>query len=95
MKKLRVWHIPQVPGNPFTVDVSSVEEAVKIMDVLADYDEFQRVNNIKPDYCNASGLDQWSEEDQEWESWFDDSDTFCDDPHEYMELQKEKEGEKA
>jgi hypothetical protein len=38
--KLKVWWVPQVPMKPFYVNVSSVEEGVKIMDVLADYDDF-------------------------------------------------------
>lgn len=46
--KLRVWHIPQVPMKPFIVEVASVEEGVRLMDALADYDAFQYDNNIKP-----------------------------------------------
>lgn len=57
--KLRVWHIPQVPMKPFIVEVASVEEGVRVMDTLADYDAFQYDNNIKPDYCNANGLEMW------------------------------------
>ncbi len=53
---LRVWWIPQLPMKPFFVDVDSVEIGRKIVDVLVDYDLFQHENNIKPDYCNASGL---------------------------------------
>jgi hypothetical protein len=54
---LRVWHIPQVPMKPFHVPVQSPDEAVKIIQVLADYDLFQFANYVKPDYCNASGLE--------------------------------------
>jgi len=87
--KLRVWWIPQVPMNPFEVDVSSVAEGVKVMDVLADYDRFQFENNIKPDYCNAGGINQWSENcDGEgtpgWEGWYDEE-TGEDDPREYVD----------
>ena len=57
MKQLRVWWMPQVPMTPFYVEVSSVEEGVKIMHVLADYDIFQYKNNIKPDYSNTGGLE--------------------------------------
>ena len=39
-KKLRVWWCPQVPMNGFTVEVDTVEEGVKIKNVLADYDLF-------------------------------------------------------
>jgi len=67
-KKLQVWWIPQVPMKAFTVDVNSVAEGVKIMDVLADYDSFQFENNVKPDYSNMGGISQWSD-DYGWESW--------------------------
>ena len=69
-KKLRVWWIPQIPmNNSFYVEVKSPEEAKKIMDVLAKYDEFQFNNKIKPDYSNASGL-QELQEDGEWDEWY-------------------------
>ncbi len=57
--QLRVWWIPQVPGKPFHVDVSSFEEGELITKVLADYDQFQFKNNIKPDYCNTGGIQVW------------------------------------
>lgn len=69
MSKLRVWHIPQVPMNPFYVPVETPEEAIKILDVLADYDLFQLEHNIKPDYCSTQGLQEWDEEEQDWLEW--------------------------
>ena len=89
-KKLQVWWIPQVQMlKSFDVDVDSVEQGVKIMDVLADYDDFQFKNRIKPDYCNVGGINQWAEDcDGEgnpgWESWYDDE-TGEDGPHKYIE----------
>lgn len=93
MSKLRVWHIPQVPGKRFIVAVDSVEEGVKLMDTLADYDNFQYENNIKPDFCNVNGLQIWDEGltdqdliemelDDRWVDWFNDE---YDDPREYLE----------
>ena len=64
---LRVWWIPQVPMKAFHVAVSSPKEAVKILDVLADYDIFQFENNVKPDYSNVGGLEVF--EDGEWSTW--------------------------
>ena len=32
--KLRVWHIPQVPGKPFYVYTDDIREAKKIMHML-------------------------------------------------------------
>ena len=54
---LRVWHIPQVPGKPFHVHVDTPQEAQRVLNVLAHYDLFQFQNKIKPDCCNASGLE--------------------------------------
>ena len=34
-----MWHIPQIPGNPFCVNVESLEEASKVLFLLAIYDE--------------------------------------------------------
>ena len=89
---LQVWWIPQVPMNPFVVSVGSVSEGVKIMDVLADYDKFQFDNNIKPDYCNVGGINQWDEDsDGEgtpgWVNWSDEE-TGEDDPRAWLETQE-------
>ena len=92
MSKLRVWWIPQVPGKPYYVKVDSVSQGVMIMDSLAFYDIFQYENNIKPDYCNAGGLQQFDESDTEdgidgsWVDWFDEY-SGQDDPREFIEEQ--------
>lgn len=71
---LRVWWIPQVPGKPFRVPVTSPAEAKKLILVLAEYDAFQFNNNIKPDYCNAGGLECFSQDgDGEWWDWYDEA----------------------
>jgi hypothetical protein len=67
--RARVWWMPQVPGNRFDVDVTTVEEARLLLRVLADYDLFQFENRIKPDYCNAGGLVYWDEAEEEWFTW--------------------------
>ena len=53
---LRVWWIPQIPMESFYVPVATVEEAQKIMSVLAAYDVFQFEHHIKPDYSNVGGV---------------------------------------
>ncbi len=73
-KKLRVWWIPQVPMKSFHVEVDSPEEARKLLRVLANYDLFQFENNIKPDYCNVGGLQEWDPEDEEEDKWCE----WCD-----------------
>jgi hypothetical protein len=65
--KLRVWWIPQVPMKPFRVPVASLEEAALLLDTLAEYDDFQYKNRVKPDYSNAGGLEQFV--DGEWVDW--------------------------
>lgn len=67
--RLRVWHIPQVPGKPFYVYTEDIREAKKIMDILAAYDLFQLENRIKPDFANMNGVQIWDETDQEWIGW--------------------------
>ena len=92
---LQVWWIPQVPMKSFDIDVKSVEEGVKILGVLANYDLFQFENNVKPDYCNAGGLNIYSDDcdgdgNPGWESWHYEGDSdFWDDPEEYLEYLKE------
>jgi len=93
MKKLQLWWIPQVPMKPFTVDIDSLEEGVKLLTLLANYDLFQFEKLIKPDYANAGGINQWSEDcDGEgnpgWESW-EDEETGEDDPEQFLALAKE------
>lgn len=69
--QLRVWWIPQVPMNPYWHYVDSVKEAQLLLSALAHYDLFQLRNNIKPDYCNAGGLEVWNGD--EWEDWYDEN----------------------
>jgi hypothetical protein len=88
--KLRVWWIPQVPMKPFYVDVASIEEGAKIIQVLCDYDVFQFENNVKPDYTNVGGLQMFDPQDDtdspegSWVDWCDEE-TGEDDPFVYLE----------
>ena len=66
---LRVWWIPQVPGQPFIVPVKTTLEGRLLLDTLAEYDMFQLRENIKPDFSNAGGLNIW--EDGEWVDYCD------------------------
>ena len=85
MINLRVWWVPQVPLDAFYVEVGSIEEAVKIMDILANYDAFQYETNIKPDYSNAGGVQMF--EDGSWIDW-EDYEYGFDDPREYLEFKE-------
>ena len=84
MKLLRVVHYPQVPCKPFIVGVETLEEAKKICDTLANYDLFQYENKIKPDYTNATVVEEYDEDEMEWVSWLDDE-TGIDNIDEYFE----------
>ena len=65
---LRVWHMPQVPmEKSFYVKVKSIDEAKLILNILWDYNIFQFINKIKPDYSNVSGLEVY--ENEEWCNW--------------------------
>lgn len=81
--KLKVWWIPQIPCNPFYVEVASLQEGVKVMEILANYDLFQLEHNIRPDYSNVGGIEML-DEDGKWCSWYDDE-TGLDDPVEFLE----------
>lgn len=69
--------------QPFITPVRDVASGAMLLEVLARYDLFQLDNNIKPDYCNAGGLDRF--EDGEWCSWYDES-TGEDNPAVYVAL---------
>lgn len=92
-KKMRVWWCPQIGhGLSFYVPVKTVEEAKRLMDTLAAYDQFQFENNIKPDFCNAGGLQVWDEENQEWIDWeCEDDGDYYDDVDEYFDGNEEME----
>ena len=96
--KLRVWHNCQVGavGNfYFYIEVESIEQAWKILNTLWDYDLFQYENNIKPDYCNASGLEYFDDEEQEWCEWYDDDGNDIMEHFEELEESEEQKMSKA
>jgi hypothetical protein len=67
MSDLRIWWVPQIPMKPFRVSVANLAQAKLLLKTLADYDRFQFENNVKPDYCNAGGLEVFR--DGDWEEW--------------------------
>lgn len=84
-KKLRVCHFPQIPCEPFIVEVENLKQAKEICNVLANYDLFQFENKIKPDYCNTTVVEIFDDKEQEWVSWYDEE-TGIDDINEYFEF---------
>ena len=81
-KQLRVWWIPQVPMDPFYWNVTSVLIAKTMIDMLGAYDQFQYENKVKPDYCNAGGLQEKVADngnDDDWEEYEDEEGRNIDD----------------
>jgi hypothetical protein len=69
MNRLRIWWIPQVPGQAFRRDVKDYVEAKLLLDTLGAYDLFQLDNNIKPDFANVGGLEEWDSEERVYLDW--------------------------
>lgn len=66
----RVWYIPQVPGKPFLVTVSTLDSAINILVLLEQFSSWEFHEKIKPDFSDASGImrytaDGWDEVDSE------------------------------
>lgn len=76
---LRVWWIPQIPMEAFTVNVPDIETGVLICDTLANYDKFQFDKNVKPGYYNAGGIQVYEEDGEGGFDWFDAYDEDGDD----------------
>lgn len=81
---LRIWWVPQVPMKSFDLPVTNPREARLLLDTLAKYDIFQFENKVKPDFCNAGGLQVWSknsdgEGNPGWTDWWDSDGRSIDD----------------
>jgi hypothetical protein len=53
---LKLWWVPQIPMQAFEVPVKDIDQAVLLLNTLADYDRFQLENNIKGDYANCVSI---------------------------------------
>lgn len=60
---LRVWWVPNPPREPFYYPVKTVDEAKKVIDVLAQYDLYLGELIV----ANGSGLEVYDGED--WTEW--------------------------
>jgi len=85
--RFKVSHFPQVPCDPFEVEVKSIREGALLMNTLSNYDAFLYEKKIRPDYSSALIFEIYNEDDKEWESWdieVGDGDYF-EDPRDYIE----------
>lgn len=80
--QLRVWHVSNMPRKPFHVDVSSPDEAVRVLQMLADYDLYLGDAIVS----NAQGLVVFEKYDGKWHEWYDDE--HGDDIHVYANRTK-------
>ncbi len=60
--KLRVLHYPQIPCEPFCVDVKDEEQALFISNVLANQHLFLYSKDFIPDYSNEITVVMWEED---------------------------------
>ena len=82
-KPLQVWHYPQIPCDPFKIDVKDEWEALKIGNILADHHLFLYNNNIIQDYSNAIEVVMY--ENGEWVSYINDEGMDWDEMGEILE----------
>lgn len=69
-KRLQVWHYPQLPCEPFKVDVKDELEAIKIINTLADQHIWLFKNKFIPDFANTLIVQMWDENGKEWVSYY-------------------------
>lgn len=67
---LRVWYIPQVPMNAFTVNVPDLKTGVLVLETLEKFSEFEYQNRVKPDYSDVGGINRWENHGDGWD-WYD------------------------
>lgn len=65
IKKMKIWWNSNFGHPPFTREVTDVEEAMKILSVLTDYDLYLEDKIV----ANAGGLEEF--EDGEWLEYYD------------------------
>ena len=68
--EFRVWWTPQLPMKAFLYPVPDYANGKMLTDALAQYDLFQFEHHVKPDYCNAGGI-QWRHPTMTDGEWWD------------------------
>ena len=91
--ELQVWWIPQIPMKAFEYPVPTIEAGAMLLDVLAQYDQFQLDYNVKPDYSNVGGL-AWRHEVGTEGEWWDLDPKDEDDVAEFQKFLPSNDGSK-
>ena len=66
---LLIWWVPKLPMKPYRRHVSCLLEAKRLLEVLAEYDDFQMDNHVRADASNAGGLEVFDA--GAWRDWED------------------------
>lgn len=70
MSKMRMY-FTILGTKPYYKEVSSVEEARTMVDAIADFVNVKVEEGVFPDHCSFAGLEEYSEEEEEWMTWYD------------------------
>jgi len=75
--RLRVSHFPQIPCEPFSVEVRNEREAYFISETLANQHLFLFKNRMIPDYSNVILVEMWDEDSDgegkpDWVDYYND-----------------------
>lgn len=70
---IMVWYIPQVPMKAYEIRVPSrdLAEAQRIQEAVIGLSYFEYLNNVKPDYSDASGISRYESDGEDGFGWFD------------------------
>ena len=72
MAKMRIYfHI--LGTKPYYKEVSSVEEAKIMVDAIAAFVNAKVDEGVFPDHCSTAGLEEYDEEEKDWEDWCDEN----------------------
>jgi|TARA_R110000851_G_scaffold308922_2_gene468109 hypothetical protein len=90
--KLKVMHYPQIPCEPFSVDVKDEEQALLVRETLANQHLFLYDNNFIPDYSNIIFVLMWDDEEKDWVDYYNEfEDMEFDEFIEAIEAKKDSE----
>lgn len=83
-KKLRVWYTI-LGTETYYQEVKTPEEAKLVIDSIARFLNTKVKEGVFSDHSSAAGLEEWSEEMDEWQEWYDDDGLDLDEHFENLE----------